>query len=195
MQGALTAPCGYKWQSNGISRFNKNYKTRLVKIKEETIMTREEKLYSMRMQDLEIVAAKLGIKINKKGAKSKAIEKILEAENTEAWENEAEAEKGAMEEVKAESDAITEATFNNKEKIPEEVSDEKPEQEKSEKVTKKANLKLKELTFNGETKSVREWAAELEMPWPTLYDRVNRNGWSVEEALTIPLGQRRPKSK
>ena len=56
---------------------------------------------------------------------------------------------------------------------------------------KKPNLKLTELTYKGETKSIREWAAELEMPWPTLYDRVNRNGWTVEEAIETPLGQRR----
>ena len=58
---------------------------------------------------------------------------------------------------------------------------------------KKPNLKIHDLTFNGKTQSIKEWAAELEMPWPTLYDRVNRNGWSVEEALTIPLGGRRKK--
>lgn len=56
---------------------------------------------------------------------------------------------------------------------------------------KKPNLKMHELTFNGKTQSIREWAIELEMPWPTLYDRVNRNGWTVEEALTVPLGGRR----
>lgn len=66
-----------------------------------------------------------------------------------------------------------------------------PEPEKPTK--KKTNLKLSELTYKGETKSIREWAAELEMPWPTLYDRVNRNGWSVEEAIEIPLGGRRKK--
>jgi len=43
-------------------------------------MTREEKLYSMRMVELAEVAEKLGIKIDKKGSKSKAIEKILAAE-------------------------------------------------------------------------------------------------------------------
>lgn len=58
---------------------------------------------------------------------------------------------------------------------------------------KRANKKLTELTYNGETKSIREWAEEINMPWPTLYDRVNRNGWSVEDAIEIPLGQRRPK--
>ena len=43
-------------------------------------MTREETLYSMRMVDLVGVADKLGIKINRKSAKSEAIEKILVAE-------------------------------------------------------------------------------------------------------------------
>lgn len=43
-------------------------------------MTREEILYSMRMVDLVGVADKLGIKINRKSAKSEAIEKILVAE-------------------------------------------------------------------------------------------------------------------
>ena len=61
------------------------------------------------------------------------------------------------------------------------------------KEVKKPSLKIKELTYDGKTQSIKEWAAELEMPWPTLYDRVNRNGWSVEEALTIPLGGRRKK--
>ena len=43
-------------------------------------MTREEKLWTMRMQELVGVAEKLGIKINTKAAKSQAIEKILAAE-------------------------------------------------------------------------------------------------------------------
>lgn len=58
---------------------------------------------------------------------------------------------------------------------------------------KKPNLKLTELTYKGKTQSIKAWAEELEMPWPTLYDRVNRNGWSVEDAIEIPLGKRRPK--
>ena len=50
-------------------------------------MTREEKLYSMTMLNLVEVANKLGVKIDKKGAKSKAVAKILAAENAVA-ENE-----------------------------------------------------------------------------------------------------------
>lgn len=58
---------------------------------------------------------------------------------------------------------------------------------------KKPNLRIHEVTFEGRTQTIRAWAEELEMPWPTLYDRINRNGWTVEEALTIPLGGRRKK--
>lgn len=65
--------------------------------------------------------------------------------------------------------------------------------EEAPKEVKKPSLKIKELTYDGRTQTIKEWAAELEMPWPTLYDRVNRNGWTVEEALTIPLGGRRKK--
>lgn len=58
---------------------------------------------------------------------------------------------------------------------------------------KKPNLRIRELTYAGKTQTIREWANELNMPWPTLYDRVNRNGWTVEEALCTPLGERRKK--
>lgn len=46
-------------------------------------MTREEKLYSMTMACLAQVALRLGIKIDKKGAKAKAVAKILEAEQSQ----------------------------------------------------------------------------------------------------------------
>jgi hypothetical protein len=44
-------------------------------------MTREEKLWSMTMVNLVSVAEKLGVKIDKKGAKEKAIKKIIAAED------------------------------------------------------------------------------------------------------------------
>lgn len=75
--------------------------------------------------------------------------------------------------------------------ILEKKNDLEPEVEKP--GIKKPNLKIHELTYDGRTQSIRDWAKELKMPWPTLYDRVNRNGWTTEEALTIPLGGRRKK--
>lgn len=89
--------------------------------------------------------------------------------------------------------------------VDEEIEDEKPETEEEEeteeddeeedepKEVKRPSLRINEITFEGKTQSLRAWAEELEMPWPTLYDRINRNGWSIEEALTIPLGGRRQK--
>lgn len=64
---------------------------------------------------------------------------------------------------------------------------------KETKELKKPNLRIRELTYAGKTQTIREWANELNMPWPTLYDRINRNGWTVEEALCTPLGERRKK--
>ena len=56
-------------------------------------MTREERLFAMRMVDLVEVAEAEGIKIDRKGSKAKAVEKILAAEaaHAEAAPEEAEA--------------------------------------------------------------------------------------------------------
>ena len=164
------------------------------------MMTREEKLISMRGADLIQVGEKLGLKITKndlKKGKMSVIQKILEAENAE--DNTEEQSK------KTEPISIIKPDDLVPAEIPAEVPAEAPKtQNKAPKKeakqnvkanVKRANLKLTELTYKGETKSIREWANELEMPWPTLYDRVNRNGWSVEDAIEIPLGGRRPRAK
>lgn len=57
------------------------------------------------------------------------------------------------------------------------------------------SLGIKELTFNGKTQSITKWAEEVGLQRPALYDRINRHGWSVEEALTIPAGGRRKSAK
>lgn len=148
-------------------------------------MTREEKLYTMTGNTLLGLAEKLGINVNKnilKQGKSKLIEKILV--------------------VEAADNISTETVVNNNVETaeapvkPEDDHIEAPVVEADKNITtptKRANLKLTELTYNGETKSIKEWAAEINMPWPTLYDRVNRNGWPVDLAIETPLGQRRPK--
>lgn len=162
---------------------------------EENKMTREDKLYAMTGRTLIMRADELGIKVacNKtrtalKEAKSKVIERILAVENAAEETEEAAAYNESIEQtVIEEPETITEEPQTESE----EVSEEPKEKHKAR--NKKPNLKLTELTYNGETKSIREWAKELEMPWPTLYDRVNRNGWTVEEAIEIPLGGRRKK--
>lgn len=156
-------------------------------------MTREEKLWSMTAKTLQEVGEKLGVKITnsdiKKG-KAIIIEKIMAAE---AQVEEPAAETVETVETVEPAEAIVEApTTTTEEPETVEAVETTPAEKKE---PKKANLKLNELTYKGETKSIKEWAAEINMPWPTLYDRVNRNGWPVDLAIETPLGQRRPKTK
>lgn len=162
-------------------------------------MTREEQLYSMTGAALILIADRLRVKVacNKertslKEAKAKVIDRIIEAEGqTEEASEEPTSNVVPIKSNRRKRSAHiveetpSEASILTTEEVPEE-----PKQNAKPKA-KKQNLKLTELTYQGETKTIREWAAELEMPWPTLYDRVNRNGWTVEEAIETPLGQRR----
>lgn len=43
------------------------------------------------------------------------------------------------------------------------------------------------IEFNGEKKTMAEWAESLEMNWFTLRQRIDRYGWSIERALTEPV--------
>ena len=47
------------------------------------------------------------------------------------------------------------------------------------------------LTYKGRTQTLTEWAKEVEMIPSTLDARINRYHWSVEDALTIPVRQRK----
>lgn len=166
-------------------------------------MTREEKLWTMTGKTLLGVAEEFGLNVNKnilKQGKEKLIAKILEAEkklenesNMDEWEQSADAEHATREEQQAKNDKEAEDTVNKpkrKGRTRTAKTEDKPII-KEKKTSDRTNLKIKELTYNGRTQTIREWAKELEMPWATLYDRVNRNGWSVEDAIEIPLGQRR----
>lgn len=46
------------------------------------------------------------------------------------------------------------------------------------------------VTFDGETKSVSQWARDVGLPSGALHNRIKR-GWSVDDALHIPLNARR----
>lgn len=164
------------------------------------MMTREEKLISMRGVDLIQVGEKLGLKITKndlKKGKMLIVQKILEAEKAEDAEWEQPQKKEPISIIKPDDLIPMETSAEIPVEAPK-TENKAPKKEAKQNIktnTKRANLKLTELTYKGETKSIREWANELEMPWPTLYDRVNRNGWSVEDAIEIPLGGRRPRAK
>lgn len=134
-------------------------------------MTREEKLYSMTMTNLLVVADKLGVKINKKAAKSQAVAKILEAENA-AWEEEADKEKEAQEKKQAEKDKEAEDAVNKPKKQPKTDSPApKP---------KRGAL----LEWNGKSQNICAWAKELGKNPNTLYARIYKMNWSIEDAFT-----------
>jgi len=46
----------------------------------------------------------------------------------------------------------------------------------------------RKITFAGETKSIRQWADEGDVPLNTVYNRVNA-GWSIYEAITKPVSR------
>jgi hypothetical protein len=46
------------------------------------------------------------------------------------------------------------------------------------------------VAFRGKTQSLLAWSRELGIPWGTLYKRVVRKGWPVEEAFTRPVNQK-----
>ena len=48
-------------------------------------------------------------------------------------------------------------------------------------------------TYQGSSLTLPEWAEVLGVPRPLLMNRVNCRGWSVERALTEPVGRRMPK--
>lgn len=91
-------------------------------------------------------------------------------------------------------DAIDEndELFATVEELAAQIEAETPEKVKS---TATPSLGIKELTYNGKTQSITAWAKEVGLQRPALYDRINRHGWSVKEALTIPAGGRRKSAK
>lgn len=145
-------------------------------------MTREEKLWSMRMADLKTLADKLGVKINTKAAKEKAIQKILEAEN---WEDNSYEEK---QKKAAESDKIAENAVNKKKAVFSKditgktyyhgFQDTPPE--------KKSSGRNAQLEFNGKSQNICAWAKELGISANTLYGRIYKMGWSIDKAFTTP---------
>jgi hypothetical protein len=47
------------------------------------------------------------------------------------------------------------------------------------------------LTYNGQTKTITEWARDVGLNHETLCARINLHGWSIEEALTTPVLRRK----
>lgn len=49
------------------------------------------------------------------------------------------------------------------------------------------------ITYNGETKTLIEWAEQYNIKFEALYGRI-KNGWPIDKALTMPLGKHYRKS-
>ena len=49
------------------------------------------------------------------------------------------------------------------------------------------------IEYKGQTLTLQQWAEKLRINKTTLWNRLNALGWSVEEALETPVGQRRKK--
>lgn len=47
------------------------------------------------------------------------------------------------------------------------------------------------LMFNREERTIFEWSEISGIPYHALYGRIHYHGWSIEDALTIPIGKRR----
>ncbi len=135
---------------------------------------------NMTSKELKEMAKELHVKNWWNLKKAELIAAIQEAQNTAEESEESEEVEETVETETSEAD-----TDESDAPETEEADTDVPKE------VKKPSLGIKELTFNGRTQSIKAWAEELKMPWPTLYDRINRNGWTVEEALTIPLGGRR----
>lgn len=43
------------------------------------------------------------------------------------------------------------------------------------------------ISFNGITLNIQEWSEKLNIPRPTLSNRINTYKWSIEKSLTIPI--------
>ncbi len=177
-------------------------------------MTYRDRLIAKRMIDLKELATKYSVKINEKGSKATAVDKILkkmdEVFKTEFTDKE-------IKEIKADLDnGVTltaalekarDASYNKPYEPEEETEDtgvpaelaetEKPIIDKpSEKAVQKTSentegKKVKpkkgvQLEFNGKSQNICAWAKELGISANTLYGRIYKMGWSVEKAFTTP---------
>lgn len=174
-------------------------------------MTREEQLIAMNGTTLIMLADKLGVKVKcnrtrtaLKEAKKAVVDRILAVENAAA-EDKSEDQVQPTDETQLadkgqdtppaeleETEAWEDDSYEDRKKQAAEA-DKAAEDAVNNKPADRKSKKIKELTYGGKTQSIKEWALELGMPYPTLYDRINRNGWSVKEAIEIPLGERRPR--
>lgn len=145
------------------------------------MMTREEKLISMRGVDLIQVGEKLGLKITKndlKKGKVKVVQMILKAENDIQPNPEPEKKSEPINIIKPDD------------LVPMPGIDMDPEEGREhgrKQSCKKTTEKPKRgqlIEYNGKSQNICAWAKELGKNPNTLYGRIYNLGWSVEDAFT-----------
>ena len=177
------------------------------------MLTREERLWTMKGQDLIKAADKVGVKVKcnrvrtqLKEAKENVIARILEAEHIieetnkieEKKEQEEKLAKEAEDEVKAmygedQDDQNDQNEKNNIYNDQDDVCDKNDQDDKSadidgksEQVKKPTPKKGAQLEYDGRSQNICAWAKELGISANTLYGRIYKLGWSVEKAFTTP---------
>lgn len=171
------------------------------------MLTREERLWTMKGQDLIKAADKVGVKVKcnrvrtqLKEAKENVIARILEAEHIIEETNKAEEEKELEEKLKKEAEDEVKAMYgddqddqDNKNNIYNDQDDQDDQEDKpadtdgkSEQVKRPAPKKGAQLEYDGRSQNICAWAKELGISANTLYGRIYKLGWSVEKAFTTP---------
>ena len=175
-------------------------------------MTYKEKLITLRMIDLKKLATEYGVKVNEKGSKAAAVDKIIkkidETLRTEFTDKEVAQIKANLDNGITLTAALEQArknTYNEpydpdepKETgVPAELAETEPpaepeepevskDQDKPKKSAKVKPQKGAQLEFKGKSQNICAWAKELGISANTLYGRIYKMGWSVEKAFTTP---------
>jgi hypothetical protein len=55
----------------------------------------------------------------------------------------------------------------------------------------KGNRRIRMITYEGKTKSLKEWSTELRIPYYTLRSRLNELNWTVKRAFETPYKESR----
>lgn len=172
------------------------------------MLTREERLWTMKGQDLIKAADKVGVKVKcnrvrtqLKEAKENVIARILEAEHIVEEINKTEEEKEQEEKLAKEAEDEVKAMYGGDQEDKDDQDDQSEKNNiyndqddqddkpadtdgKSEQVKRPAPKRGAQLEYDGRSQNICAWAKELGISANTLYGRIYKLGWPVEKAFT-----------
>ena len=175
------------------------------------MLTREERLWTMKGQDLIKAADKVGVKVKcnrvrtqLKEAKENVIARILEAEHIVEEINKTEEEKEQEEKLAKEAEDEVKAMYGEDQEDNQDDQNDQDEKNniyndqddqddkpadtdsKSEQIKRPTPKRGAQLEYDGRSQNICAWAKELGISANTLYGRIYKMGWSVEKAFTTP---------